>query len=248
MPLERVKNIVAFSFQHAPLGNTVDRSNNKQEDADANAMDLDILESSAIAWPNPSMWRRQPFTASMPVPAYPSEDAELHAHSPRRRADQHPDSFGYGRHTIQNMIENDAAFSKHGHTYGPQFQPGNKDFFSAAGGGDRSADAASAFDWMSNTGPQSMSFSADPPHKFNNHRRFRQSSTDTSMPDYVPMSNRGSREDGNADSLSGPSGVSLGSEEVSGSSNMRAPSNTPTGDGASESHSMIPVPSNCSGR
>jgi hypothetical protein len=148
------------------------------------------------------------------------------------------------------MITSDAAFSKHGHSYGPQFQPGNKEFFvSVAGGGDRSAEGASSgFDWMSNTGPQTMSFSADTPHKFNNYRRFRQSSTDTSMPDYVPMSNRGSREDANADSLSGPGGMSLGIDEVAGASSMRAPSNTPTSGGAGESHSMTPIPSNCSRR
>ncbi|KDN65031.1 hypothetical protein CSUB01_08687 [Colletotrichum sublineola] len=35
MPFERVKNVVVFSFQYAPL---------------------EILESSAIAWPNPIMW------------------------------------------------------------------------------------------------------------------------------------------------------------------------------------------------
>ncbi|KAI1451706.1 hypothetical protein F4805DRAFT_75115 [Annulohypoxylon moriforme] len=65
VPIERVKNVVAFSFQHAPL---------------------DILESSAIAWPNPSMWRRTPFNPTMPVPAKHHEDgAEAHLHSPRRR-------------------------------------------------------------------------------------------------------------------------------------------------------------------
>ncbi|KAI1208945.1 uncharacterized protein F4807DRAFT_104609 [Annulohypoxylon truncatum] len=66
VPIERVKNIVAFSFQHAPL---------------------DILESSAIAWPNPSMWRRTPFNPTMPVPARHHEDGpDAHLHSPRRRA------------------------------------------------------------------------------------------------------------------------------------------------------------------
>ncbi|KAI0889668.1 uncharacterized protein GGS22DRAFT_176915 [Annulohypoxylon maeteangense] len=65
VPIERVKNVVAFSFQHAPL---------------------DILESSAIAWPNPSMWRRTPFNPTMPAPARHHEDgAEAHLHSPRRR-------------------------------------------------------------------------------------------------------------------------------------------------------------------
>ncbi|PTB39371.1 hypothetical protein M441DRAFT_70505 [Trichoderma asperellum CBS 433.97] len=64
MPIERVKNVVAFSFQHAPL---------------------EILEASGIAWPNPSMWRRIPVATSMMVPVYPSDDTESHAHSPRRK-------------------------------------------------------------------------------------------------------------------------------------------------------------------
>ncbi|KAL7793052.1 hypothetical protein V8C37DRAFT_409743 [Trichoderma ceciliae] len=64
VPIERVKNVVAFSFQHAPL---------------------EVLEASCIAWPNPSMWRRIPAAASMAVQAYPSDDTESHAHSPRRK-------------------------------------------------------------------------------------------------------------------------------------------------------------------
>ncbi|KAH9902343.1 hypothetical protein F4778DRAFT_120978 [Xylariomycetidae sp. FL2044] len=66
VPIERVKNIIAFSFQHAPI---------------------DILESSGIAWPNPTMWRRGPFTPNMPVPTQQHEDGpDAHLHSPRRRA------------------------------------------------------------------------------------------------------------------------------------------------------------------
>ncbi|KAL7911858.1 hypothetical protein GGI35DRAFT_300849 [Trichoderma velutinum] len=64
MPIERVKNVVAFSFQHAPL---------------------EILEASCIAWPNPSMWRRVPIVTSRAVQAYPSDDTDSHAHSPRRK-------------------------------------------------------------------------------------------------------------------------------------------------------------------
>ncbi|KAM5368504.1 hypothetical protein ACJZ2D_009481 [Fusarium nematophilum] len=64
-PIERVKNIVAFSFQHAPQ---------------------DILEGLGIAWPNPSMWRQAPCTTSMSVPSFPSNNAKSHAHSPRRRS------------------------------------------------------------------------------------------------------------------------------------------------------------------
>ncbi|KAK0666999.1 hypothetical protein QBC41DRAFT_324855 [Cercophora samala] len=66
VPIERVKNVVAFSFQHAPL---------------------EILETNGIAWPNPSMWRRPPSNPSMPVPTYQTDDgAELHSHSPRRKS------------------------------------------------------------------------------------------------------------------------------------------------------------------
>ncbi|PMD51800.1 uncharacterized protein K444DRAFT_647793 [Hyaloscypha bicolor E] len=62
-PFERVKNIVSFSFQHAPL---------------------DVLEASSIAWPNASMWRHVslggPYFAQAASPR--SEPVE-HGHSPR---------------------------------------------------------------------------------------------------------------------------------------------------------------------
>ncbi|KAK8082620.1 hypothetical protein PG996_001401 [Apiospora saccharicola] len=68
VPVERVKNIITFSFQHAPAN---------------------ILESSGIAWPNPSMWYRSPVqTQSMPVPTQLHTDgSEAHVHSPRRSND-----------------------------------------------------------------------------------------------------------------------------------------------------------------
>ncbi|KAK4162434.1 hypothetical protein QBC43DRAFT_79194 [Cladorrhinum sp. PSN259] len=77
VPIERVKNVVCFSFQHAPI---------------------EILESTGIAWPNPSMWRRtitpqldnsnsgSPMPGSVVVPTYNMDDGgESHAHSPRRK-------------------------------------------------------------------------------------------------------------------------------------------------------------------
>ncbi|KAF2994319.1 hypothetical protein E8E14_000846 [Neopestalotiopsis sp. 37M] len=69
VPIERVKNLIAFSFQHAPI---------------------DILEASAIAWPNPSMWRRGPMSnSSMPVPTeFSADGSESHMHSPRRQSAQ----------------------------------------------------------------------------------------------------------------------------------------------------------------
>ncbi|KAL2176540.1 uncharacterized protein P884DRAFT_225430, partial [Thermothelomyces heterothallicus CBS 202.75] len=65
-PIERVKNVVAFSFQHAPL---------------------EILESNAIAWPNQSMWQCSGLNPVMPVPTYQLEDGpSSHAHSPGRKS------------------------------------------------------------------------------------------------------------------------------------------------------------------
>ncbi|KAJ2904809.1 putative NADH dehydrogenase -like protein [Zalerion maritima] len=58
-PFVRVKNILAFSFQHAPL---------------------DVLEGNGIAWPNPIMWRQ----AAMDYAPSPKHSlVETHAHSPR---------------------------------------------------------------------------------------------------------------------------------------------------------------------
>jgi len=65
MPFERVRNLVAFSFQHAPLGKPwhffsfplrkiiPDIICNNLAD-----LYLDVLEASQIAWPNPAMWRQ----------------------------------------------------------------------------------------------------------------------------------------------------------------------------------------------
>ncbi|RSL74442.1 hypothetical protein CEP53_000317 [Fusarium sp. AF-6] len=63
VPMERVNNVVAFSFQHAPQ---------------------EVLEGAGIAWPNPSMWQRSPNTASMSFPSFPS-NVTTHAHSLRLR-------------------------------------------------------------------------------------------------------------------------------------------------------------------
>ena len=56
-PFVRVKNILAFSFQHAPL---------------------DVLETHGIAWPNPVMWRQAAVGCAPPRPPI-----ESHGHSPR---------------------------------------------------------------------------------------------------------------------------------------------------------------------
>ncbi|OJI88730.1 hypothetical protein ABZX51_006552 [Aspergillus tubingensis] len=68
-PFERVKEIVAFAFQHAPL---------------------QVLEHSNIAWPNPSMWTREPrlfkYNSGIDPANLTAEDS--HAHSPSKQGAQ----------------------------------------------------------------------------------------------------------------------------------------------------------------
>ena len=56
---ERMRNIVSFSFQHAPLT---------------------VLEKASLAWPNAAMWRQPMYTSPSKVRADPG--VETHAHSP----------------------------------------------------------------------------------------------------------------------------------------------------------------------
>ncbi|TVY81836.1 hypothetical protein LSUE1_G003008 [Lachnellula suecica] len=66
---ERAKNIVSFSFQHAPL---------------------DVLESSSIAWPNAAMWRQVPlvgpYMGQQFSPRQADDTIDAHSHSPRHGA------------------------------------------------------------------------------------------------------------------------------------------------------------------
>ncbi|KAK0126460.1 hypothetical protein ONS95_008058 [Cadophora gregata] len=72
-PFERIKNIVSFSFQHAPL---------------------DVLEASSIAWPNAAMWRHVslvgPYYAQNSSPRHGSDGIEAHSHSPRHGQSSKP--------------------------------------------------------------------------------------------------------------------------------------------------------------
>ncbi|KAI9677205.1 MAG: hypothetical protein M1829_002779 [Trizodia sp. TS-e1964] len=65
MPVQQVRNLVAFSFQHAPI---------------------EILEGAGVAWPNPGMWHRvvTPLSLGQPAKQPILDDHEAHAHSPRR--------------------------------------------------------------------------------------------------------------------------------------------------------------------
>ncbi|KAI0399018.1 hypothetical protein F4802DRAFT_73246 [Xylaria palmicola] len=180
VPIERVKNVVAFSFQHAPL---------------------DILESSGIAWPNPAMWRRGPFNPTMPVPSQQHEDGpEAHLHSPRRRSSlvksmdgtsacnlananasqMNVNNFMGNMHTAQGFLQR--GISGNGNANGPQM--GYMDPFIPS-----KADMSTYFDWPSTFGTVGHSQVVDmgkaksSGRRANTHSKI--SASDTSMPDYT---------------------------------------------------------------
>ncbi|KAI1752017.1 hypothetical protein F4782DRAFT_547302 [Xylaria castorea] len=182
VPIERVKNVVAFSFQHAPL---------------------DILESSGIAWPNPAMWRRGPFNPTMPVPSQQHEDGpEAHIHSPRRRSSfvkSAAGSSGYNpasanasqidANNFMGSMPNAQSLLQRGMN-GPQL--GYIDPFNP-----NKADISSFFDWPNTFGVVGHSQVADmgkgkpSSRRANTHGKI--STSDTSMPDYSSSSCSGAQ-------------------------------------------------------
>ncbi|KAI1760716.1 hypothetical protein GGR53DRAFT_66107 [Hypoxylon sp. FL1150] len=175
VPIERVKNIVAFSFQHAPL---------------------DILESSGIAWPNPSMWRRSQ-NSTMPVPSQHHEDGpDAHLHSPRRRTSHvkrtsHLSGYGSGppglthanpSNILGSMPNTQAMLQRSGtRSLSVWADPFNS----------QKSDTTACFDWASNFGPSGYTQAAEsskPNYNSVPNRRTtaasRLSRSDASMPDY----------------------------------------------------------------
>ncbi|KAI0482538.1 hypothetical protein GGR56DRAFT_620364 [Xylariaceae sp. FL0804] len=175
VPIERVKNVIAFSFQHAPL---------------------DILESSGIAWPNPAMWRRGPFNPTMPISSQHNDDGpDTHLHSPRRRSlaalikpTTVPAAYGpaYNTVTLGSMPNTQALL--HRGRKGPS--PGYSDPF------DQQKPEASAYlDWPTYLGPVGYTQITDASGSGYNPASGRQvtgsskvSSSDASMPDYGKIS------------------------------------------------------------
>jgi hypothetical protein len=94
-PFERFKNIVAFSFQHAPIGmDALDVPQllrlSKSRLCPSTDYSSEVLEASSLAWPNPSMWRQIPYVAqyqgTSPRRIAETGDPDTHSHSPRCRS------------------------------------------------------------------------------------------------------------------------------------------------------------------
>lgn len=84
-PFERLRNIVSFSFQHAPISEAALASVPNYGSLSLTG----ILETSGIAWPNPGMWYQpaQPSYNTSSSRKFEEADIDAHAHSPRRRSE-----------------------------------------------------------------------------------------------------------------------------------------------------------------
>ncbi|PFH58101.1 hypothetical protein XA68_14146 [Ophiocordyceps unilateralis] len=217
MPIERVKNIVIFSFQHAPL---------------------DILESSCIAWPNPSMWRQALFSSSMLVPSFPSHDPASHAHSPRHRTDLMQDGrTRYAASAIPGMMMS-KSFDGMGSRRATLPVCGTLPFAKAVPS-DVMGDANSYFEWLSGMGMGVADAQRAGAQGFSQHRSARRSSTDISMPDYTPME----LSEGLAAPMEQPPLlVGMRQDEEDGSGHLRVPTNTPTASGQAGHQEQDGVP------
>ncbi|KND90082.1 hypothetical protein TOPH_05293 [Tolypocladium ophioglossoides CBS 100239] len=192
MPIERVRNIVTFSFQHAPL---------------------DVLESSSIAWPNASMWHRAPFVSSMPVPSYPSDDADSHAHSPRRRTGVlQSSSSGYSQGALPNPSTN-AGTRRATHPVCSTLAYANTASSGPFG------EANNYFEWLSGIGMGVADVNRGEGQVKVHRRLARRTSTDISMPDYVEIAEQPLYMPG------------LRQDDDGHSSSLKVPTNTPTTSG-----------------
>lgn len=184
------------------------------------------------------MWRRAPFTASMPVPTYASDDVESHAHSPRRRATLGPgETPGCPIPTFQGMTSAQSPAKK-----GLQ-NPHLTERGNAAHLNDANCDvfhnSRAYFDWLGNTGigtndTTHMSFEED--NTNSKLQGIRKTSTDISMPDYMTLSY--SDRNPCPDPQFVPSHLQ---DEESNTGHTKVPENTPTprGMGSDDSEGII---------
>ncbi|KUI60948.1 hypothetical protein VP1G_08136 [Cytospora mali] len=209
-PFERVKNVVAFAFQHAPL---------------------DILETNDIAWPNPQMWRRHQCNSAMPVPTYyPDEGADSHSHSPRRRSytTQSMAPLNVPMPTISSALTAPSAVTPNMNSFNPNIQTFQKSSAPSGSSLMESFSETAYQEWINTLGLNQQQQSLDveavwPCTTTRNYSKY--TSTDQSVPtmsDYL-SSTMGHTMDPNSMHLSGP-----GLDDDIHLTNLKVPTNTPT--------------------
>lgn len=172
-PFERVKDIIAFAFQHAPLRTFLNTETTRKYSADLNA---DILEHSNIAWPNPGMWCQAPRNMfkyhAESIFSDNKEAQDAHAHSPTRHESR---TSGTGSSMNSSM----AMYSTWPYRLFPpptaQWQGGLRDSR-----------------WASNDPPMPDPFT-EPYMAQRSSRRARSTLEDVPMPDYIGSSSTSSR-------------------------------------------------------
>ncbi|KAI5463621.1 hypothetical protein BGZ63DRAFT_402910 [Mariannaea sp. PMI_226] len=172
------------------------------------------------------MWRRAPYTSSMPVPTYPSEDSKSHAHSPRRRDQVLPgETSTDNKHAVQGMMTNrsgnvsfkqDRSFNASGTI--PNLPPGFEQI-------DPLENPCDYLQWLGSADASVIESSQPLLGPYSNTRKLRKTSTDISMPDYAPSAYE------RPIPISGDSLLTQPSLQVIDGGNtgyVKAPTNTPT--------------------
>lgn len=183
----------------------------------------EILESSSIAWPNPSLWRRAPFTASMSVPAYSSEDVESHAHSPRRQPRCAADLPSYPGPVVQGVMASASSGSDSRLSQMVGFNNPQPAFSAPSGYEADPFGASASTNWPGNMGVHMN----DVHFTGRGHlglREKRKTSTDLSMPDYSSSSQSAHMSFSGDETLCLPTFMA---EEDAYFGSMKVPTNTP---------------------
>ncbi|PHH93069.1 hypothetical protein CDD83_1354 [Cordyceps sp. RAO-2017] len=169
------------------------------------------------------MWRRVPHASSMPVPSYPSEDADSHAHSPRRQVNMvQANASNYSTLSSQGaMPQPVAAIAARRATHPACSTLPNGRVVSL----DSFDDANAYFEWISGFGTAAVDANRVEGQAGHAQREVQRSGTDVSMPDYTPTE---SAEQLAASTERRTTDGGLRVEEDDCSGHLKVPTNTPT--------------------
>jgi len=143
---------------------------------------MEILESNGIAWPNPHMWKTPHLSPSVALPTcHPEDGSDSHSHSPRRRALMRS-SGSQGAGMPCSSTQFNAAFMQ---TL-PILQ--RSAMSSGSSYPDPITEPAAYKEWLTSLGLANVHvppIDASVLWPRNSHASRQQTSTDTSMPDYL---------------------------------------------------------------
>lgn len=169
-----LRDIIAFSFQHAPQGTCYDHGR-----VIPLTDGVDVLEYSGIAWPNARLFESRPLSTRRQPPLSTRLSSltghEAHAHSPQRSAPRRDD--------VWDRIASKADLSYRG--FVSRLDPATDHRF----GGMHPVQAGTSNALSGSNDP----FIAPPPDSSIGWRSARKTSTDESMPDYMSYGTDNSR-------------------------------------------------------